>query len=69
MALGRSYVNEITQWWRHQPSNSFDYTTVDGVTHLFKANAKALGNSFDYTTVDDVNIHGNDVDVPTSRAN
>ena len=29
-----SYVNEITQCGRHQPSSSFDYTTVDNVTHL-----------------------------------
>ena len=37
--------------------------------HFSKPNAKALGNRFDYPTVGDVNFHGNDVDVPISRAN
>ena len=36
--------------------------------HPFKPNAKALGNNFDNATVSDVNFHGNDVDMLTSRA-
>ena len=59
---------EIIQFWCHQPSDSFDDTTVDDVTDLNSVQKHWTRLSFDYTMVGDVSFYGNDVDMPTSCA-